>query len=198
MSQTLMKQFSSLLSVLLFAASLSLNACTVVRVDQPVGTNPVSLNPNEWNGAWVSDNSVIHLTVDESKKGLLTLSWIENKGDDTKKALALSASVHIRESENAWLYASVLDPDKVENEKGKVAFWWGRIKKLDDRIIVWAPVASKFADAVTAGELPGTVEDDKYVWLSNLGPKHLEFIEDDETQMLFAWDAPGIYDRVAK
>lgn len=179
----------------LFLTILTLSACSVVRVNQPVGTKPVTLDPAEWNGTWIADGDVVQVTAHESKKGILNLTWIETD-EKENKPVAFSMPAHIRATREGWTYASILDPDGVKDAKGNSSHWWGRIEKLDDRILLWAPVPSKFADAVQEGKLPGKVDDDD-VWLSNLKRKHLKFMEDENSPVLFAWDKPHIYDRIA-
>jgi hypothetical protein len=190
-----MKHFPLLIvSVFLLAAS----ACSYVTVTEPIGEEPVQLQPKEWEGVWKlyfyslfnedEEEAFFVMEVSDSENGVLK---VQNIGREPE-----SAQVYLRES-NGWMFGSYRNPGEAE-DKGMC---WGRFEKHGDRIFIWVPDYDRFSGLMNDGLLPGhpaeDMDGDKILILSNLKPEHLELVTSESKGVLFHWDHPIFMERIS-
>ena len=169
--------------------ALALSACSPVLVRDPIGEAPYPVQREEWEGEWIHEDGLAIIRVADEGEGTLLISGVEEKDD----ALRLETlKVTFRRS-GEWIFASMRDESasKKENE-----YVWGRVRKVDDLILVWLPDADKFKRLIEEGILPGETDDG--VLLTDLKKAHYEIITSGAQGVLFEWDEPMILRRVPR
>lgn len=174
---------------------LSLSAlagCQVASV-KPVGVVPVSVEADDWEGLWVSDDGFNWgvIRVVNAVEGELELGVID---DDEDSFWLHTVPVFLRTAatdtaEGKAMYVSMYDEDSD-------LYAWGLLRKNDDHVEIRLPVASRFRQFVEEGSLPGRVKGDMLltVILGELTDEHLAFISaTDET----LWE-PGEYGTIVR
>ena len=178
-----MKKYVLVLSLLAVLAGWG---CSAVVSQRPVGEVPVVLNPEEWEGAWIAPEGggPVVIRVEDGKKGYLKLAWIEDDRNMTFKSLRV---VILRSG--TWDFANIRE----EDEKGGTGqnYFFARVKKEKNRILVWLPRAEKFAALVEGKILPGRAAKET-VTLGELKPEHTKIIASEEKGLLFDWENPVI------
>lgn len=173
--------------LLLAAVAFALSGCTGVYVSHPLGTQPHSLVPSEWEGTWALGDSTCKARVVDAKQGKLEL--IEAKFTDGKPTLEVTQIV-ITESGD-WLLATILSaehPDRLE---------WVRIKHKDDQLVAWLPVKEAFRALVQSGKLRGKL-DDKDVYLAPPTAAEMADLIAGSLGVPFKWDEPLVLRRVSR
>ena len=115
-----------------------------------------------------------------------TAAWIEGMELESYDTL-------IRQSEG-WLFFNIKDKSEDSDEHG---YFWGRIKRDGNTILLWDPDVEKFRSLVREGVLPGEVkksgdnkEKDSDVILGELSAEHIRVLTSGEHGVLFNWDKP--------
>ena len=166
---------------------------------EPVGETPASINPQEWEGTWVSNNKEVDTRVLQSfnpTQGILIMKikkWNEKKKQEETE----TSWLYLRQSGN-WLFASW-------REVGTSTFFWGgRIENLamkdGGRVIVfWLPDFEKIPRLIARGELPGRLVEGKAgnQMMGPLLPKHYQVMRDNEQEIFFRSE-PFVLVRPAK
>ena len=162
---------------------LSLSAlagCEVASVE-PMGVVPVSIEADDWEGLWVSDDGQIWgvVRVVNALEGELELGGIDYDEDnfwlETIPVFLRTAATDT--AEEKAMYVSMYEGDSD-------LYAWGLLRKNDDYVEIRLPVASHFRQFVEEGTLPGRVEGGMLVTviLGELTAEHLAFISAiDET-----------------
>ena len=173
--------------------------CSVVTVPEPIGDEVTELDPSEWEGIWednsgiifgIDDPVIFQARVPDPASGEIELAALVENDDD--ELVPRFVTVTIRGVAQAdWEFASYT----VEGAQGQ--FLWGRIVRMDDYVLVWAPDADKFKELVEQGRLRGTIDNDDNVNLETPTSEELASIAEEEWGMLFFWDEPLIYRRIS-
>jgi hypothetical protein len=168
---------------------------------EPVGETPASINPQEWEGTWVSpgnktDTDFMEMEVVDAPQGILLMKvseWDEKK----KREVSETVVLYLRQSGD-WLFA---------NWKGvrDTPFAWVKIGNwaTDDggRVIVsWLPGEKEVSRLIERGELPGRLvgeKDKEQLVLGPLLPKHYQVMRDNEQEIFFK-NEPIVLVRLAK
>jgi hypothetical protein len=178
---------SNKIILILAICLLTLIGC-VMESQEPVGEAPASINPQEWEGTWVSvekkTNTLVMQVVD-APRGILLMKmgrWNEEK---KKEEFSKDSEIYLRQSGD-WLFA---------NWKGArdITYTWGRIGNwaLDDGgrvIIFWLPDENEISGLIKEGKLPGCLVGEKgkeKLVLGPLLPKHYQVIRDNEQKIFF-------------
>jgi hypothetical protein len=166
-------------------------ACDEVTVPEPVGDEIVPLEAEEWVGTWADpEGHVVFIQEVDAEAGHLRLVWFED--DDTLERQQVDAIVR---TSNGWWLGTVFVPDDAELSG---EYWWGRVERTGDTLLVWVPNPRKFAELVRAGLLPGKVESEDTVRLGKLEPRHLKLVTSEERGVLFEWDEPLILRKISR
>ena len=175
---------SSMTAVSVAAAALCVGlGCGGVLSTGPVGGEPVAIDEAEWKGTWLNEEGVVEIRVVGAAEGRLELGWIESGG----RGFELHTQpLELRRLED-WTIGSAWD----EDEEG---YLWLRVARDGERLLGWLPDDDRFAALVSAGELPGSVEEGLVV-LGPLTPEHLRRIRHDPG--LFVWDEPLVLRRLS-
>ncbi len=165
-------------------ALLSLAAC--VRSTEPMGLEPATLSPADWDGLWLFKGGVAALTVTDSIAGELRLAPVGEDLPEETEAL----DVLVRRSGD-WLFMNT-------RQEGSDSWDWVRIKMDEGQLIAWSPDASAFRSLVSAGDLPGEVRPPPpgsrwpsgTVILEPLTPAQYERMQDGSLGVLLDWESP--------
>jgi hypothetical protein len=183
--------------LILVICLLTLIGC-VIDSQEPVGETPASLNPQEWEGTWVSNDSDAGtrvLKIFNPPQGILimkTKKWNEKKQQE-------------EDFETFWLYLRQSGDMLFASwrELGTSTFiWGGRIENraMEDRgrvLLLWLPNPGKIARLVRGGELPGRLKGEWPI-LGPLLPKHYQVMRDNEQEIFFKGNKPLVLMRLAK
>jgi hypothetical protein len=184
------------IALLILSCSV-LGACSTVSSPVPLGSEPAALDPAAWEGAWSNPDGTLEITVTDATNGLARMIFEE---DGEKQELNLV----VRQS-GEWIFANVTEEDfddsqgldgegDGDSESGE-SYLWVRVKLKSGAIIAWDPDAEAFAELVSAGVLPGSVNEGDVV-LGALSPEHYEIITSGSHGVLMNWDEPAILYRV--
>ena len=158
----------------------ALTACEVASVE-PMGVVPVSIEADDWEGLWMSDDGSTWgvVRVVNALEGELEIAGIDYDEDnfwlETGPVFLRVAATDT--AEDKAMYVNMYDGDSD-------IYAWGLLRKNDDHVEIRLPVASRFRQFVEEGTLPGRVEGDmlRTVILEELTVEHLAFISAiDET-----------------
>jgi hypothetical protein len=175
---------------------LALAGC-LMEVQEPVGEKPASINAQEWEGTWVSndrDADTRVLKLFNPSQGILIMK--------TKK---LNPKKKQEETETSWLYLRQSGDVLFASwrEVGTSTFFWGgkiENRAMEDRgrvLLLWLPNLKKIADLIKLGLLPGRLKGEWPI-LGALLPKHYQVMRDKEQEIFFKGNNPIVLVRLAK
>jgi hypothetical protein len=170
---------SNRILLLLVLCLLALAGC-VVEGQEPVGEAPASINPQEWEGTWVShesDAGTRVLQIVDAPQGILLMKMKQWNKEKKQEEDSLSYELFLRQSGD-WLFASWKEAD------APTFAWWGRIENraMEDRgrvLLLWLPNSGKIISLVKEGLLPGQLvgeEGKERLVLGQLMPEHYQGI----------------------
>jgi hypothetical protein len=173
-------------------AAVVLPACDTVESTVPMGLEPATLSPEDWDGLWLTDEGVLAITVTDESAGKLTVSALDqNSRSATAPHELETAEVTVRRSGD-WLFAN-FPSDESPN------WGWLRVKLEGDRLIAWGPDAGAFRSLVSRGLLPGRIDDERdpmMITLDPLTPAQDEMIRSGAEGVLMEWDSPRVLVRI--
>jgi len=188
----------------LLIAALGLSGCEAVFTQQPVGDELVKLDPEVWQGTWLSDEIVVLTTVLDADKGLLQAAWVERAADGARFE-SVTGSVrrtgdmlflnmqHGQFEDQAAGGASA--NETTEGPPDVPEFYWARIENDGHRAVFWWPDVAQITVAVNEGKLPGTIKQDKDVLLGALDATQLALINAPANNLL-KWSQPVTFIRI--
>jgi len=156
--------------------AIIVTGCTAVYSPAPVGSEPAVLDVDEWNGTWIHSGGYLTMTVIGPEEARVRVGWVEGEKVETYEGLIRTAG--------DWMFGNV------HNGPEKTTWLWGRILKESGKIILWVPSVEVFATMVKSGQLPGTIDDDGNVVLSELSPEHLRSIMSCTAGPAMDWEHP--------
>ncbi len=171
--------------------------CSRVRSTAPMGTAPVALVPEEWDGTWHSPGTggFISVKVRDAARGELEVASVGSEEHD--KFVLQTLAVYVRQSGD-WTFFSVAARDlaKDDEDEDNEGYVWGRIKKEGNRVVLWLPHFGRTASALAAGRLPGTKLSDSDILLGELREEHHQLIASQEKGVLLDWENPLVLIRM--
>jgi hypothetical protein len=179
-----MKSGSKLMAILALAF---LAGCNAVYTSTPMGESVVQLSEDEWQGTWLHHEIVLTTTVRDAESGRLQAAWVERDADGAK----LEVFEGTVRASGDWVFANLEE----QGDDGKSRYLWLRIDKSPGRFTAWTPDIERFRAMVEEEKLPGVVDEDNNVTLGEIGPEHLEMINDPATRLL-DWEDPDVFYRV--
>ncbi len=175
------------------AALFAIGACSAVYVQEPIGAQVLRLEEEDWEGTWVAaDGETAIVGVRDAEAGILWVGGLEER--DGEPAIEL-LTVYLRDATREGgerLLVSIEDDDR---------YVWGLLVRDGDYAVLYGPEIGKFRALVTEGKLPGRIGsngDDNNVYLGKLQPEHVEMILAGDVGVLFDWDDPYVFHRVAR
>lgn len=134
---------------------LLISGCSVVVSKQPIGLKDHKIEVEAWAGQWMSEGTASSLRVLNADNGLVQLAWVEWKKD---KPVLETMTCRILEGRK-WLYANVLEITGEEGVDGY--YYWARIKKDKNQIVIWPPLPAAFQAAAEESKIKAILEDRK-------------------------------------
>ena len=187
-----------------------LSGCSTVTSLNPVGTNPLQIEKEDWEGVWCSgaeeEKGVFFIWVRDKDNGILRMGYVEE--DKREKDLTLiKFDVQLRKGKSS-VFGNILhkeiDKEKDINELLEKSYLWFMIMNVDGSIIIYKPNAITFKELVEEGKLKGeTVSSSKRygsdIVLFEPTDKITEFIDShDDSGKLFEWKSPWTFRRIVK
>jgi len=172
--------------VILGLVALMGTGCNAVVCIVPVGNQPTTLNPEEWEGVWYHPQGSVTVAVADPQQGILEVA-VAGKDPNLGGRLSFKTLRVLVRSSEKWLFFNFRGENPVDPN-----YLWGRLQ-IDmegRRILAWFPRADKFAQLVREGILPGKVDEKGNVTLSELGQEHLRIITEEQKGVLFVWESP--------
>jgi len=194
-------------------AGLCLSGCEAVFTRQPVGEETVKLDPQVWQGTWLSDEIVVLTTVLDGENGVLHAAWVERAAEGARFETVtgsvrrtgdmLFLNMEHRQVEDGQPEVGAASgrdtegpkEDTGENMPAGAEFYWARIENDGRRAVLWWPDVEQIRLAVKAGQLPGTIKQDQDVILEPLDASRLARIGSPESSLL-KWSQPVIFIRI--
>jgi hypothetical protein len=194
----------------LVLVALSLAACETVTSPVPLGEKPATLDAGQWEGRWANADGYLDLVVTDAANGLVRIAY-----DDVEEGECKEMQLQLRTS-GEWTFFSVTEEDferseglasapcrpvgsgQSELESAAVApgaepaptrYMWGRVRLADNAIYAWGPEPKAFVRLVSAGRLPGTVDEGSVV-LGPLGAEHYALIISGSEGVVLDWEDP--------
>lgn len=192
---------SKALSLLLVGVAQGvLGACSTVGSEAPVGQEPLSIDAEEWEGAWLwemptqgedDDPAVFLVRVLDAERGELEIGLI----DESREGFEVSPLPVTLRTGGEDVFVSV-----AEEPGGPYAFL-GVISKSEGRAVLWMTDYAQVAALIDAGSLPGVVKraDDgriQEVVLGELLVEHHAFLAAGAPP-IYRWRDPVILRRLA-
>ena len=193
---------SNKILLILAICLLTLIGC-LVESQEPVGETPASINPREWEGAWVLKDSdagtTMILQIFNPPQGIFLMKlkkWNEKK---KQEEYSETSWLYLRQSGD-WLFASW------RKVGASTFFWEGRIENraMEDGgrvLLLWEPNPDKIDALIKEGLLPGRWVREKgkeQLILGPLLPKHYQVMRDNEREIFFKRNKPMILVRLAR
>ena len=175
--------------MLIVAVASMLCACDPVLTREPMGETPLVLD-DSWEGTWVHQDGWFITRIEDGEKGVLQLAWVEGGGN---RRLELDSSdAHLRLAGD-HMFASM----KIYESSYKDHYYWGRIRKGEDQILVWEPDFEAFKRLVSEKKLPGKIDGDVVI-LGELTADHMAIITGPPGTAPFDWEDPGVAIRISE
>lgn len=163
-----------------------LSGCSAVYSVHPVGEQPLALVPEEWEGTWLHQDGTVTLAVTDAANGILEIGWVEKR----QGKLAYETYLVQLLKHGEWLFGNVHDRDKTGH------YLWGRVKKDDGQLTLWAPDLAKIKALVEQQVLPGRLSNDgEDVVLDELSAAHLLVITEGA---VLEWGRPLVFLRITQ
>jgi len=180
----------ALLGLALFGAG-----CSAVLTVEPIGSDPVALDPPEWDGVWCDVGSAAaHLSGTRIDQRLcLTLTVVDPGGGtlavrDPTSTESHSTAIVRRLPGTDVTFLTVPYPPDADGHA-----FWVRIHMSNDVLLYWEPRPDAFRALVETGALSGTSDGD--VVLFPLDANELALIGEQEAS-LFQWQEPRVLVRL--
>ncbi len=162
-------------------------ACNAVSSDEPLGTRPLTLEPTEWDGAWLFAEGTVHLKVLDPAAGVLQMLTIDESDDGLE---ATTSRLQLM-SHDGWTFGNLVPDEEPDTN------YWFRLRHEGNQLIAWLPSPVLFAQAIEAGHLPGEIDEHGNVRLPALTEAQLEIITGSTHGILVDWEQPLAFLRVS-
>ena len=163
-----------------------LSGCSAVYSIHPVGEQPLTLVPEEWEGTWLHQEGTVTVAVTDSAKGFIEIGWVEKR----QNRLAFETYPVQLLKYGDWLFGNVHDRDKTGHHL------WGRVRKDDGQLTLWAPDVAKIKTLVVQDVLPGRlINDGEDVVLDELSAAHMLVIVEGT---VLEWGRPLVFLRLTQ
>jgi len=203
--------FMFLLVVLFF-----LSGCSAVTSLNPVGTNPIQIQKDDWEGCWCSgvekEEMFLFVWVKDKDKGVLRIGVVAEVKEE-KDLILMKFDVQLRQGKSSVfgniLFKEFAQGDAKEDETNELlekSYFWFMIKNVDGSIVIYLPNAVTFKELVKEGKLKGeTVKNSSNKFASDdivicePTDKITQFIDSyDYSGKLFDWESPLTFWRIVK
>ena len=185
--------------VMLAGLGLVLVGCDSVGTRYPLSADPQPIDAEQFEGAWMVDNDVIHIHYDS--QGVARMAGVEwdNETDSFKLN---EAEIIVAEGEG-HNYMSVGIADDEAAEAGKVEEYLLVQYYFTDEpdMVIWMPISGAFVAAVESGKLKGEItkgEMSSSILLTDSGETIIKFLDDPENDDLFEYREPMILRKISK
>lgn len=173
----------------LIAWLMTLGGCHVVYSTTPVGGQPAKLAASDWEGVWTHRDGAVTVAAIDAEKGMLDIGWVEKKQD---RLVFEQYRVQVRQS-GEWLFGNVQDPDQSH------LYVWGRLRKEDNQIVLWAPQFSTLKTLVERKVLRGAVtENGEDLVLDNPDPVAVQRLMRGTDGIPLDWENPIVFNRLSR
>ncbi|MCP4709531.1 MAG: hypothetical protein GY869_12965 [Planctomycetes bacterium] len=184
---------------LVMMSGLILVGCETVGTKYPLSAEPQPIDAEQFEGAWMVDDSVIHIHFDS--KGVARMAGVE--WDEQADAFKLNeAEIIVAEGDrhNYMSLGIVEDESKGPGGESQYMLLQYYFTEAPD-MVIWTPVSGAFAEAVESGKLKGEItkgEMSSSVLLTDSGSVIVEFLDDPENGDLFEYREPMILRKITK
>ncbi len=178
-----MKRFYLLV---LFACLPAFSGCHSVTSPYLVGKQPVTLNPEIWNGKWgpeCSGEEAVRIEVLDKDRGLLRATVLNPK--DPPEVI----ECNLRSAAGDLIFVNAKEQKEKDYHPWLIRNAGGKM------IILWSPDYDRFKSLVEKGILPGESTGGD-ISLGLLKSEHLDIIMSEKEGVLFDWKDPVILIRL--
>lgn len=179
---------------------LVLSGCSTLTSLNPVGTDPLQIEKDDWEGVWYGGGGdlkivmVCFVMVKNKDKGILRVAFIREHKDEKKKDFVVKKlDIQLRQSKSALFgnfplkdYPKDYANDYEISEINEESYVWFMIKRSEDSIVIKLPDPHEFEELVKEEKLKGKIEE-KSIVITEPTDKITEFIDSSETDKLFGW-----------
>jgi hypothetical protein len=178
---------------LLLGAVISSVLVGCALTTQPIGSVPDDIDPSDWEGVWVHEESfdvdavVAVLTVLDRDDARLGIDWLRFDDGDTRLE-HWTGILRILDDE---IFLNV-----TEQSEGVTSprYAWARIQKDGDLAFALVPSYEELEKLVLNGALPGHIDNARYeITLTELTAEHMRFLASNSLPTV-----PVLFRRIAK
>jgi hypothetical protein len=143
-------------------------SCEIITTVEPLGYEPMQLNKDFWNGAWVysdkSEKKKLIIEVIDSGKGIIKVEAIEKDDNKEIDKNILKFRVLMRKG-NKNNYINILFKDIEDKEKKSISkmentYFWCVIKEKENKIYIFYPKIDKFKELIETHKINGSIDKD--------------------------------------
>jgi len=143
------KALLPLLLTTLAATALLLTGCGAPTTRGIVGSTPLQLDPEDWNGHWRSDDGSYTIRVADAENGILEVVQV----GESEKALHVSVNhLYLREENHAILF------NLNDDESGSASYIFGRMVRKNDAAVLWTARTESMERLIARQMITGVVK----------------------------------------
>ncbi len=178
-------------------------ACASVQTAEPVGGVPLAIEAARVDGLWAQPERALRECEPDDRDNVGCLRVFVTDGALGRLAFVNEGG----ESRQAWLRCATPEAESCfltweddADESGTRSLAWARARLDEDRLTLWLPRSSPFAELVAGGVLPGDVSassgSQPAVRIESLDEAQIEVVVGYHRWQLFDWEHPVVLVRV--
>ncbi len=193
--------------IFVLAVMFLLSGCSTLTSLNPVGTNPLYVEEDDWAGVWYSDGVsygssikepvVCFVMVKDKDKGTFRVAFIQgHKDQDMKYFIVRKLDVQLREGRSG-IYGNILLKDYAKEDQiyeiNEDTYVWFKVERSEDSIFIQLPDPRKVEELGKQGKLDAKIGighgccSGGNIVISEPTQRITEFIDSTEPDQLFGW-----------
>jgi hypothetical protein len=192
--------------ILIFIVScpilIALAGCSVITSMNPIGIQPVKLDPADWDGLWTDGEGYVFMKVKDAEQGIVhaTITGLEYS-DETGKLEIEQFDLFIRAGKSGkFMNFRLKDTadDGIMNEENTESYVWLLCEKNSNQLMLFTPNVDQFKSLITDGKLKGSIFKSGAM-LTGTSDEITGYLDSvPEQHMLYEWKDPVPFIRISK
>ena len=178
---------------LLLVSAIVISGCTSVTSVNQLGTKPVKLDSEEWDGTWSNaKGQMFFIKVKDPAKGILRVAYVEHKKGDFRISKFDMAVKEGKSSKFCNIQVKGIVPEDEEELKDKEyagSYYWMLIENKKNTMIVFFPNDEKIGELIKEGKIKGVKKKSALI-LQGTSEEITKFVESQKNGELYEWKEP--------